>query len=137
MVNVPSGQTFFVGKNWCKSEKNGDSRKILETVGKKWRQSEKSDCLLGKFLYDHPGFRLAGAAEVPSGASLVGSHLLYHWQEAGWVRGMVLRSSRVAGFSHVVRYGAQSALGSVVVDSLLDVASHGPPGRWTLLCRLR
>ena len=84
-----------------------------------------------------PGFRLAGAAEVPLGASLVGRHLLNHWPEAGWVRGTVLRRSRVAGFSHVVRYGAQSALGSAVVDSLLDVASHGPPGRWTLLCRLR
>ena len=75
------------------------------------------------------GFRFAEAVEVPSGASLVGHHLFYHWPEAGWVRGTVLRRSRVAGFSHVVRYGAQSALGSAVVDLLLDVASHGSPGR--------
>ena len=41
------------------------------------------------------------------------------------------------GFSHVVRYGPRSALGAAMVDSLLDAASHGPAGRWVLLCPTR
>ena len=45
------------------------------------------------------------------------------------------RCSRAAGFSHVVRYGRTSALGSVVTPSRLDAASHGPAGRWVLLVR--
>ncbi len=83
-----------------------------------------------------PGFRLADVAEVRSGAALVGRQLLYRWPADGWVRGTVQRRSRVAGFSHVVRYGARSALGAAVVDSHLDAASHGPLGRWVLLCRV-
>ena len=51
----------------------------------------------------------------------------------GWVRGTVARRSWAAGFSHVVRYGPRSALGAVVVASLLDTASQGPADRWALL----
>jgi hypothetical protein len=50
--------------------------------------------------------------------------------------GTVAARSRAAGFSHVVRCGRASALGSVVVPSLLDAASHGPAGRWVLLRRV-
>ena len=55
----------------------------------------------------------------------------------GWVRGTVARRSRAHGFSHVVRYCPGSALGAAMVDSLLDAASHGPAGRWILLCPTR
>ena len=79
------------------------------------------------------GFRLAAPAEVLSGPALVGRAVLFRWPTEGWVRGTVARRSRAAGFSHVVRYGPRSALGAAVVDSLLDAASHGPAGRWTLL----
>ena len=41
------------------------------------------------------------------------------------------------GFSHVVLYSPRSALGAAMVDSLLDAASHGPTGRWVLLCPTR
>jgi hypothetical protein len=75
--------------------------------------------------------------EIRLGTSLVGRQLMYKWPADGWVRGTVLRRSRVAGFSHVVRYGAQSALGAAVVDSLLDADSHGPGGQWVLLGRVR
>ena len=39
----------------------------------------------------------------------------------------------------VVRYGPRSALGAVIVDSLLrvDAASHGPAGRCVRLCPTR
>ena len=53
----------------------------------------------------------------------------------GWVRGRVVRLSRAAGFSHVVRYARGSALGAVEAASLLDAPAHGPAGRWVLLCR--
>ena len=38
---------------------------------------------------------------------------------------------------YVVRYGPRSALGAAMVESLLDGASHGPAGRWVLLCPTR
>jgi hypothetical protein len=39
---------------------------------------------------------------------------------------MTGRRNRTSGFSHVVQYGRNSALGAGVVPSLLDAASHGP-----------
>jgi hypothetical protein len=82
------------------------------------------------------GFRLAASSEGLVGPALVGQTVLYRWPVEGWVRGTVTARSRAAGFSHVVRYGRASALGSAVVPSLLDAASHGPAGRWVLLCRV-
>jgi len=79
------------------------------------------------------GFRVATTAEVLTGAALVGRGVLYRWPAEGWVSGKVVRVSRAAGFSHVVRYGRASALGAVETASLLDAASHGPAGRWALL----
>ncbi len=58
--------------------------------------------------------------------------MLYRWPLEGWVAGRVRRVCRRGGFSHVVGYASsesQSPLGAVVVDSLLDAASHGPAGR--------
>ena len=76
------------------------------------------------------GFRLAAPDEVPDGSALVGRAVFSRWPADGWVRGTVVRRSRAAGFSHVVRYGPRSALGAAVaaslLDSLLDAASHGP-----------
>ena len=46
------------------------------------------------------------------------------------------RNIRAAGFTHVVRYGRTSALGSAETPSLLDWASHGPAGRWVHLQRV-
>lgn len=74
-------------------------------------------------------------SKVVSGAALVGQAVLYRWPVYGWVRGTVTRRSRASGFSHVVRYGRTSALGSAETPSLLDAASHGPAGRWLLLRR--
>ena len=82
------------------------------------------------------GFRLAASPEVLTGTALVGKTVLYRWPVDGWVRGTVTGRSRTAGFSHVVRYGHNSALGSAVVPSLLDAASHGSAGRWVLLRRI-
>jgi hypothetical protein len=82
------------------------------------------------------GFRLAASSELLTGTALVGQAVLYRWPLEGWVRGTVAGRSRAAGFSHVVRYGRTSALGSAAVPSLLDAASHGPTGRWVLLQRL-
>ncbi len=82
------------------------------------------------------GFRLATSSEALTGTALVGQTVLYRWPGDGWVRGTVTGRSRTAGFSHVVRYGRTSALGSAVVPSLLDAASHGPAGRWVLLRRV-
>ena len=82
------------------------------------------------------GFRLAASSEVLTGTALVGKAVLYRWPVDGWVRGTVTGRSRTAGFSHVVRYGRTSAIGSAAVPSLLDAASHGPAGRWVLLRRL-
>ena len=65
----------------------------------------------------------------------MGRSILYRWPPHGWVRGRVVRASRAAGFSHVVRYARGSALGSVEAASLLDTPSHGPAGRWVLLSR--
>jgi hypothetical protein len=79
------------------------------------------------------GFRLALAAEVRSGAPLVGTWVLYRWPVEGWVLGRVRRVCRRGGFSHVVGYTSSSPHGAAVVDTLLDVASHGPGGRWHLL----
>ena len=79
------------------------------------------------------GFRLARPDEVLAGAALVGARVLYWWPTEGWVPGAVTRRSRSPGFSHVVGYGRNSALGAAMVTSLLDVASHGPHGRWILL----
>ena len=83
------------------------------------------------------GFRLAVQSEVVTGPALVGRSVLFYWPTDGWVRGTVARRSRAAGHSHVVRYDRRSALGAVVADSLLDAASHGPGGRWALLCPVR
>jgi len=83
------------------------------------------------------GFRLAAPAAVLAGAALVGQAVLYRWPDEGWVRGTVARRSRAAGFTHVVRYGRTSALGAAETPSLLDLASHGPAGRWVLLRRVR
>ncbi len=83
------------------------------------------------------GFRLAAPGEVRTGRALVGRSILYRWPPHGWVRGRVVRASRAAGFSHVVRYARGSALGSVEAASLLDTPSHGPAGRWVLLSRAR
>ena len=47
--------------------------------------------------------------------------------------GGLARTCPRIGFTHVVAYGRSSALGAVVVDTLLDAASHGPQGRWLLL----
>jgi hypothetical protein len=82
------------------------------------------------------GFRLATTAEVLAGAALVGRSILYRWPGQGWVLGKVVRVSRAAGFSHVVRYARGSALGVGVAASLLDAPSHGPgpADRWVLLC---
>ena len=63
--------------------------------------------------------------------------VLYRWPMEGWVRGTVTRRTRAAGFTHVVRYGRTSALGSAETASRLDGASHGPTGRWVLLRRAR
>ena len=82
------------------------------------------------------GFRVADSSEGLTGTALVGKTVLYRWPVEGWVRGTVAHRSRTVGFSHVVRYGRGSALGSAVVPSLLDAASHGPGGRWVLLLRL-
>ena len=82
------------------------------------------------------GFRLAASSEGLAGTALIGQAVLYRWPVDGWVRGTVAARSRTAGFSHVVRYGRTSALGSAVVPSLLDAASHGPAGRWVLLRRV-
>jgi hypothetical protein len=81
------------------------------------------------------GSRLATPDEVPTGKALVGRSILYRWPTHGWVQGRVVRISRAAGFSHVVRYARGSALGSVEAASLLDTPSHGPAGRWAMLCR--
>ena len=83
------------------------------------------------------GFRLAAPAEVLTGAALVGQAELYRRPTEGWVRGTVARRSRAAGFTHVVRYGRTSPLGSAETPSLLDRASHGSAGRWVLLRRVR
>ncbi len=81
------------------------------------------------------GFRLAAPGEVRAGQALVGRSILYRWPPHGWVRGRVVRASRAAGFSHVVRYARGSALGSVEAASSLGTPSHGPAGRWVLLSR--
>ena len=83
-----------------------------------------------------PGFRLAQSAEALGGKALVLRLIpLARWPEQGWVQGRVVRVSRAAGFSHGVRYARESALGSVEAASLLDTPSHGPAGRWVMLCR--
>jgi hypothetical protein len=79
------------------------------------------------------GFRLASAAELRARAALEGAPVLYLCPTDGWGRGRVRRVCRQAGFSHVVGYAASSALGALDVDTLRDVASHGPAGRWYLL----
>jgi hypothetical protein len=79
------------------------------------------------------GFRLASAAERRGGAGLVGARVLYLWPGEGWVQGRVRGMCRRSGFSHVVGYASSSPLGRVVVDTLLDEASHGVAGRWQLL----
>ena len=88
-------------------------------------------------LFEPPaGFRPASSSEVLTGRALVGRAVLHRWPVDGWVRCTVAGHIRTAGFSHVVRYGRTSALGSAMVPSLLDAASHGPAGRWVLLKNL-
>ena len=79
------------------------------------------------------GFRFALPLETRGGGDLVGAQIFYRWPTEGWQRGRVARACPRAGFTHVVAYGRSSALGAVVVDTLLDAASHGPQGRWLLL----
>ena len=67
------------------------------------------------------------------GGGLVGAQVFYRWPVEGWQQGRVARTCPRIGFTHVVAYGRSSALGAVVVDTLLDAASHGPQGRWLLL----
>jgi hypothetical protein len=83
-----------------------------------------------------PGFRLASPAEAQAGRALVGRPILYRWPVQGWVLGKVVRVSRAAGFSHLVRYARGSALGVGDAASLLDATSYGsgPAGRWVMLC---
>jgi hypothetical protein len=69
------------------------------------------------------GWRFATPAELVLGPALVGRQVLFLWPADGWVRGTVVRLSRTRGFSHVVRYGSQSVLGSLEVVSLLDAES--------------
>ena len=83
------------------------------------------------------GFRISTPLEVTQGPALVGSQVLYLWPATGWERGRVARLCPRAGFSHVVAYGRSTAVGDVVVDTLLDAASHGPQGRWLLLLNER
>ena len=82
------------------------------------------------------GFRDPAQTEALAGTALVGQAVLYLWPDYGWVRDIVARRSRAAGFlpRHVVRYSRAFALGSVEAPSLLVAASHGPAGRWVLLC---
>ena len=82
-----------------------------------------------------PGFRLASPHELVDGRALTGARVLYLWPAEGWQLGRVARLCSREGFSHVVAYGRSSALGAVVVDTLLDAASHGPQGRWRLLLK--
>ena len=73
---------------------------------------------------------------------LVGSWVLFWWPEHGWQMGKVRQvgssGSLTRGFSHVVTYShkssAVSTKGLVLVESLLDAASHGK--RWVQLKRL-
>ena len=66
------------------------------------------------------GWRLAAPTELISGTALIGRSVLFNRPEEGWVRGKVARISLAAGFSHVVTYCPQSALGSLEIVSLLD-----------------
>jgi hypothetical protein len=79
---------------------------------------------------------LASPAEAQAGRALVGRQILYRWQVQGWVLGKVVRVSRAARFSHVVRYARGSALGVGDAASLLDAPSYGsgPAGLWVMLC---
>jgi hypothetical protein len=87
------------------------------------------------------GFRFAASSAGLTGAALIGQAILYCWPVEGWVRGTVASRSRAAGFSHVVRYGHTSALGSAAGPSLLDASAasrrgrDGPTGRRMLLQR--
>ena len=83
------------------------------------------------------GWLPATPREVVTGAALVGRPVLFSWPDKGWVQGRVARVSRTPGFSLVIQYGQQLALGSVEVVSLVDLASHGQTGRWVLLLRQR
>ena len=112
-----------------------------------WRQVEELDhCrdLVAEYDAIEPtrraarnGARRAAAlpAPVPSPAAPLLAAPLTLPTGWGWVRCKVARISRAAGYSHVVAYGPQSALGSLEVVSLLDAASHGPNGRWVMLLR--
>ncbi len=80
---------------------------------------------------------MAQSAEALAGKALVRRLILYRWPVQGWVQGRVVRVtkvSRAAGFSHGVRYARGSALGAVEAACLLDAPSHGPTGRWVMLC---
>ena len=79
---------------------------------------------------------MASPAEAQADRALVGRQILYRWPVQGWVLGKVVRVSRAAGFSHLVRYARGSALGVGAAASLLDAPSYGsgPAGRWVMLC---
>ena len=85
------------------------------------------------------GFRLRSPAEVATGPYLFCRTVLFYWPGDGWVHGTVARHYLTQGLSHVVRYGPQSVLDAMTVDSdsPLDADSHGPAGRWIRRCALR
>ena len=73
------------------------------------------------------GFRLAASSD------LVGQAVFYRWpvDQPGWVRGWSQPDRRV-----LAPHALHTAVARVTVPSLLDVASHGPAGRWVFLRRV-
>jgi hypothetical protein len=76
---------------------------------------------------------LAAPAELWAGTALVGVQVFCQWPLEGGVQGLVHCVCKRASFSHVVGYTAALQLGDGEANSLLDVASHGPAGRWHVL----
>jgi hypothetical protein len=84
------------------------------------------------------GFVIA-ATGIVQGPELVNRFILFWWPQLGWQLGKVRRVGTTVsvkrGFSHMVTYAPKSSTvstrGSVLVETLLDAASHGD--RWCLL----
>ena len=89
----------------------------------------------GSCLHPAADSRRGGDRPRPDCAVLLARRWLGSWD--GAITVTVARRSRAHGFSHVARYCPRSALGAAMVGSLLDAASHGPAGRWVLLCPTR